>query len=355
MTTLEENHSAGFRPSSFPALSECDLFQGRVEETQYSTAGTEFHEEIAALLKKIEILYRGTFEGVRTLPEIPSHLTWSWKLVKGYIESGWKIIGVEQEFVLFGEYGEELTKGTVDLLLCKDWEILIIDWKTGQMHKFYEWQIAGYMMAVRDAYPKYTVKGLIAYPNDEETRGITLSYQQCCDMVLSLWEHWQVQDFIEGKAHINQHCGFCANKPRCPAWLEQAAPAIQLVQTSPMPIIDIDALRNDPAALGRFMTAYSTLEDLIGEWKLKSVLKDHLETGKEVPGWRLINNSGNTRQVPDIEEAAKRFAEMGYTMPMKEKTIAAYSYAKKVNPKKKDEKTVPNLTTSPKPSKRRKS
>lgn len=357
------NHDLGFRPCNFPALSECIQFQSSNEPSDEASYGTEWHKEMAELLRPfIRIPGAKPFGPVTVADlqiEVPAHLQWAFNLVGDYILSGWTLIGVELSWPILDEIGNVLTTGTLDVFMWRDNEELIIDWKTGQKRD-YSGQKIGYIMAVYDNFVgAESCTGVDAFVNDKDTHETRISWQEASTYILNLYDRWKER---KGPHTINDWCVFCSLRGKCPAWLESAKPALKLVEDpSPLPF-NVDTLKNNPAKLGAFMTAYKRLQTLVDdEWNLKDALKTHMECGEIIDGWTIVNVKGTEKQSVDpekflltvvkqmgtakaaaaikvdVETAQERwagFTKEPFPIEIKSEPKPGYSYIKQKSPKK---------------------
>jgi len=273
------NHEQGFRPSHFAALEAC-VHHEQKEAAPAAQNGIEFHSQIAKLL-------------CGGIAEKTDALNWAVELVHDYVKTGWNALYVEKEITLAGPDGNTMTTGTLDMVLEKDRHFLIIDWKTGENPRDYSAQMAGYIMALEELHMEAeSTRALVAYVDLKQTVDHTQSYPAAAGRVSKLHKKWKVRE--NEPYTINPYCDWCSLRSVCPAWREQADYALASVNVigSPEHLAQtkIDHLKSTPPDLEKFCIAYERLKALVEEdWKLKSALKDHMETGYKAEHFTLIN------------------------------------------------------------------
>ena len=108
-----------------------------------------------------------------------------------YIIDGWRTFAVEAEVDILDAEGEPITKGTIDLVLERNREYLIIDWKTGDKAD-YSAQLAGYLSAWWDLHPEAkTVHCLVVYVDLRETQNCNTSYSEASARTLNLFDNME--------------------------------------------------------------------------------------------------------------------------------------------------------------------
>jgi CRISPR/Cas system-associated exonuclease Cas4 (RecB family) len=270
------SHEMGFRPSHFPALTQCIHHENKEPTGDAAGRGTTIGERIAELITSKD----DSIDYSKEEPPVQYACTW----VMQSVMVGWRIVGVEVPVNILDGNGQEITHGSIDLLLERNREYQIVDWKTGDKNG-YGPQLAAYMSAVMDAYTSSrNVTGTIVYLDLQETETVTLKSGQCFDLVQDLWEKWNNKD---NEPHtINPYCSYCALRANCPAWRVQGALALDTVTelgiptSSALVTAKVDALKNDPTKLEEFVLAWERAKTLVEtDWKLKDALKSHMESG----------------------------------------------------------------------------
>jgi hypothetical protein len=210
-----DNHALGFRPSRFGDLAAC-IHNEPKESGPAAGRGTGIHERIAATLRSSE-----------TWVDEPLDIQWAVDLVDEYQNQGWKIFAVELPIDILNEFGEKITQGTIDLVLERNGEYLIIDWKTGDKGR-HELQVHGYGAGFMDFYPQAeSVQGLLAYVDLRETVPVYRSYSICVNTTLVLYDKWKEKERHE--YNIGPQCDWCGLRGKCPAWAASATAAFDKV------------------------------------------------------------------------------------------------------------------------------
>jgi hypothetical protein len=282
---MSTNHERGFRPSHFAALENC-IYHQQKEAGPAAENGIDFHSDIAHIIKTDP-----------TMPECVEALDWpniAWAnaLVTEYVQNGWDILYVEKEITLAAPDGNTMTNGTLDLVLEKDRHFIIIDWKTGEQIRDYSAQMAGYIMALEELHLEAeSTRALIAFVDLKQTVDHTQSYPDAAIRVTRLYKKWKAKN---EPYTINPYCDWCARRPECPAWRESADRALARLNGIQSPDgsfqqAKIDHLKNNPADLEAFLALYERMTTLVDdEWKLKSALKSHMETGYKAEHFSLV-------------------------------------------------------------------
>jgi hypothetical protein len=323
-------HGDGFRPSHFPALATCSHHQniGLGVDNAAALRGTGIHERIPQIIKATDSIdYSKEDPPVQVACRFVIH----------QIMEGWRVVGTEIPIAVLDGDGQEITHGTLDLLLERNREYQIVDWKSGDKNG-YAPQVAGYISAVLDLYPKAKrVYGTIVYLDLEETETIKLSSQECYGLVQNLWDKWRNKEYEPYT--INPYCNYCARRGECPAWREQAETALDTVAQLGIPTgsalvtAKVDALKNDPAKLEEFILAWERAQTLVTDWKLKDALKTHMETGFKADHHILVhvkNSASITRSIdPEqfLEKIARHIGNMRAASAIKvdpDKAVAAW-------------------------------
>lgn len=286
-----------FRPSSGPAKELCSHFETTISTSPNAERGIEFHKIIAAVLKGDEIA-------------IPEHL----KRVVAYASNLWPQlidypIGSETEVPLLDREGEFITSGTIDFFGSKELypkpalksRPAIIDWKTGQ-ERDYWMQVSIYGVALIDSLFPPPREGIeidltLAFVDQERHFTETFTYGVLRARVDALVE--EIRDPASPYS-INQYCGYCDLRGRCPAWDKERA----LVAGANGDLRErFEIIRRDPVALARFIVALRRFNKLVESEDLEGLAKEYLKSGQELPGLTLVHNQG--KEIYDKEALAE--------------------------------------------------
>lgn len=305
MTT--DNHEEGLRPSRAPALEKC--IHNKPKEGEPSEAagrGTLRHKEIAAVMQ---------VGGDNLSPECQ----WACDLVRKYLKEGWKIVAVEQTVDILDEFGAKISQGTIDLVLERNREFLILDWKTGDKGD-YDAQMYWYATGWWDLHPEAeNVRALIAYVDLRETAHVYVSYPISSTNVLLLYDKWKNKE--KEPYAISHFCDYCALRGQCPAWRKEAASALEevnslalhpktgLPQGGGLASAAVDGLKNDPKRLDAFLVAWERAKTLVEtDWNLKEALKTHMETGFKAEHHILVHVKDKIVKSVDSEQYLEKVA-----------------------------------------------
>jgi hypothetical protein len=314
------NSELGFRPSNFGDLDACIHHESKEGDSEARTRGTGTHVRIAEVLREIQGKVPATLH--KDTPEI----VWAVGIVVDYLKQGWHIFAIEQTVDILNEFGEKITQGTIDLVLERNGDYLIVDWKTGDKGR-HELQVHGYGAGFMDLYPQaQSVQGQLAYVDLRETVPVYLSYAISSTNTLLLYDKWK-----EKERHpyvIGTQCDWCALRPTCPAWAKAATtafdqvnylalnPATGLPQGGSMAPAAVNNLKNDPHRLEEFVLAWERAKTLVEtDWNLKDALKTHIQTGFKAEHHILVNIKDKTEVVRSInpEEFLEKVAhKIGY-------------------------------------------
>jgi hypothetical protein len=315
---MADNHALGFAPHHFGQLAECIHHESK-EAGEAAKRGTGFHAWIANILKS----WNMNPIALTKLEKEPPEVYWAFSVVDGYIHDGWKIFAVELAIDILNEFGEKITHGTIDLVLERNGEYLIIDWKTGDKGR-HDLQIHGYGAGFMDFYPQATsVQGVLAYVDLQETVPVYLSYAISSTNTLLLYERWKEKERHEYS--IGTQCDWCAIRGDCPAWAKAATtafdqvnylslnPATGLPQGGTMAPAAVTNLKNDPRRLEEFVLAWERAKTLVEtDWGLKDALKTHIQTGFKAEHHILVNvKTKIEKSVQPEEYLQKMVPELG--------------------------------------------
>jgi hypothetical protein len=297
---IPNSHSPGFRPSHFGELEACIRHERKAPENPaFCERGNEVHKASAAALRQLR---DGHKVALPDDPDINHVVGFNLSIVESYLVQGWTILAIEESLDLLDAEGAAITRGTLDVVLKRNRELIVCDWKTGD-NKDYSAQLAGYCMAALDRWPRATsVQMLVVFSDLEETEFCNGSYQSVSDRILNLHERWSGRQ--SGSYTLGDQCATCSVRPDCPAWRREAdRPLVAINQMadgaeSNMLTARLDALKNNPAKLEQFWVKWQMLETLVKDWKLGSALLDHYQTGWQGEHYTLVE----VKEREEIEE-----------------------------------------------------
>ena len=258
------------RHSSLPKLALCGQYEGTAGNSSAASRGT---------------MLDGVFRDAWVTSELPRELNQedtaavSWALSQ-CIQLGGGADGLttkESECRIQTSGLEHM--GTADGVAVKGkW---LIDLKSGQVYD-YTGQMAAYAL------------GLMETHFEQEWT----THLLFCDQQKMVTQHWTytsaketvqaILDNVGTAPKENDYCGWCAKSLTCLARIKSSDHALSVMDgIQPKTPQDHGFLQllEDPARIGKFLAACSTLEDFRDAAKAKAC--ELLEAGQQVPGWRL--------------------------------------------------------------------
>ena len=186
-----------------------------------------------------------------------------------------------------------LTFGTVDVLgRGHDGGVKVIDWKTGQMRD-HQPQAAAYGLMAMDAAGENSVEVVFAYLDQRGLVRHEFTRSSAESVVMGILG--RVKDGTEAPTP-NPYCGFCSVKPTCTAWRSMAVSALVAVDEELAELFagGLERIKTDPEGSGKFYTRAKMFISLVEDAKFPEVIKEHLEAGRIVPGFRLQRKKGKS-------------------------------------------------------------
>lgn len=181
--------------------------------------------------------------------------------------------------------------GTADVLNEKiGW---VADLKTGAVRDYYH-QILAYCLAVMDRHFLQDFVGHVVYADERRVVSYRVTYPEAKRQIELLLA--EVRD-PKAEPRACDYCDWCARKDSCPAVTGPVEEGLAVVQGSAS-LAEIKArLMADPETMGRFYTQWKAVEsELIKDTLKDSVpnrIKELLEAGEDVPGWRISKSKGS--------------------------------------------------------------
>ena len=258
------------RHSSLPKLALCGQFEGTAGNSSAASRGT---------------MLDGVFRDAWVTSELPRELNDEdtaairWALAQ-CIQLGGGADGLETADAKCKIQTSGLEHmGTADGIAVKGkW---LIDLKSGQVYD-YTGQMAAYAL------------GLMETHFEQEWT----THLLFCDQQKMVTQHWtytsaketvqRILDNVGTAPKENDYCGWCAKSLTCLARIKSSDHALSVMDgIQPKTPQDHGFLQllEDPARIGKFLAACSTLEDFRDAAKAKAC--ELLEAGEQVPGWRL--------------------------------------------------------------------
>jgi CRISPR/Cas system-associated exonuclease Cas4 (RecB family) len=162
----------------------------------------------------------------------------------------------------------------------------VADVKTGQIRNYRE-QLAAYALACMNATWEDKWTAHVVYVDQQAVRSYEFTREQCERIV---------QD-VTGMATSPlaqpvpcEYCDWCANKDRCKALVLQSKAALADISATNADTLTIirDRILADPAKHSDFVARFKWFVKEFGD-PLTDALKERLQAGEEIDGWKLTN------------------------------------------------------------------
>lgn len=300
---MSDHHPHG--PSTLPKLAKCVHFLGGKTAGEAASRGTMLHQQIADALN---------FNGSPSkAPQVELEAQRGVDRLHKLINA---LRGVEQQFSLFNEDLEELNYGTVDAWGYSSKEdengekiLTIVDFKSGAMiagPQAYTEQLACYGLMLMDHEQMDYCEVAIIPIDDPETEYHIASFtrQEAEAIVLPIFE--RLKDGSQ-QPQENDGCNWCARRETCAVWVKPAESTLPLVDALPTTITR-EWIEASPQNAGIALSALKKLEGIFDDLGVKDRIKAALESGEEVPGWKLQRRKGAERL--DTKAIKARWSEM---------------------------------------------
>jgi hypothetical protein len=183
----------------------------------------------------------------------------------------------------------------------------VADIKTGQIRNYRE-QLAAYALACMDAHWEETWTAHVVYVDQQAVRSYEFTREQCERIVGEV--------IASATAPLAQpvpceYCDWCANKNQCRALVTQSQTALRDLSSADLGGETLDLMRErilaDPAKHSDFVARFKWFTKEFGE-PLTDALKNRLQAGEEVPGWKLTNAA--SRRYVEPEDAIKVISQV---------------------------------------------
>ena len=183
--------------------------------------------------------------------------------------------------------------GTADALCEKlGW---LADLKTGALRGYME-QLAAYCYAMMHRTFAQEWTAHVLYCDHQVVKSYRFKFDEAKQMVEQIIA--EVND-PAAEPRACEYCGWCANQNPCPAVVK---PVEQGLALAAQPVTSLEtiltAIMDSPERLGEFAAQWKLAEKLVAE-PVMEAMKARLETGVEVPGWKLTEVKG--REYFDVD------------------------------------------------------
>ncbi len=281
-------HHPTLSPSSLDKKNECIKHVGKPAGPAAKRGNVKVHEPLADAFLR------------REKPTDPL-LARAWDRAKKHIA---RVDGVETELQLLDDELNQVTFGTCDLWgRAEDGSLLLIDWKSGvQPASSYYYQMAAYALMLMDAEGEESCRAIIIPVDNDEDEAYIMDFtrESAGEAIWPLIE--RIKANTEGPRE-NQFCNWCSRRKECPVWTLPSREVITLAEQK-LAFTQEDALTRPEA----YMDAFKKLEGIFEDWGIREALKQKLEAGVAVPGWKLQTRKGSA-SVNDVEEVLLKVAK----------------------------------------------
>jgi hypothetical protein len=280
-------------PSMLPKLASCLVFVGASGASEAAERGTA-----------IDSMIRQSISG-NTLPDLGEYAEpVNWGVVKLLELANGHLIETREEFLQMDVPGLS-RPGTADAVcIGAKW---VADIKTGQIRNYRE-QLAAYALACMDAHWEETWTAHVIYVDQQLIRSYEFTREQCERIV---------GEVVAGATAPSaqpvpcEYCDWCANKNQCRALVAQSQTALRDLSSADLGGETLDLMRErilaDPAKHSDFVARFKWFTKEFGE-PLTDALKERLQSGEEVPGWKLTNAA--SRRYVEPEDAIKVISQV---------------------------------------------
>jgi len=282
-TNNETNHNARihaeYSPSGLKMFEACPSYKKREGSNAIADQGTKIHEAIdsgdtSLLTEEEAAIAQYCFD------------------FQGHIRSskGTAPVTELRERVLQINLGDENTFGSADLIeIYGDGSAVLMDWKTGfggvddaEINS----QVWAYTLGVFQAHPEvHTVDAYLVLPRRQEISHATFKRSEADKLALRVGTIISRAKTVAGQEFNPQEgvCDYCSNRGSCKALAEKALIIGQKAGFDVPESISLDGSPDDRAKLLK-------LANLLSLWSddtKKELLRQALEQGAEIPGYRL--------------------------------------------------------------------
>jgi RNA polymerase subunit RPABC4/transcription elongation factor Spt4 len=232
---------------------------------------------------RMDAAIRRALEGDRSLlegltPEDKGPAEWAVALLQSYKMTG--ELETREEYLAMHTPGISHV-GTADVLNRKlQW---VADIKTGQLRDYYH-QLAAYALACMERTFAQDWTGHVVYTDHKKVVSYIFEYAEAKRAIETVLA--EVRD-PNSQPRACDYCDWCARKDTCPAVVKPVEDGLAVVASPKQSLAEIrDRLLADPEKLAAFAVAWKAAEKEIGEPAIDR-LKELLEAGEQVPGWKL--------------------------------------------------------------------
>lgn len=265
------------RHSMLPKLAECPKY-----EPKPGPAGPEA-ERGTRIDRAVRLALQGDRSVLEALvPEDRGPAQWAVELFLSYKLAG--ELETREEYLAMSTPGLSHV-GTADVLNMRvGW---VADLKTGQIRDYY-YQLLAYCYAIMDKHFEQEWCAHIVFADHRKVASFRVTYEQAKRQMERLLA--EVRD-PNAQPRACDYCDWCARKDTCPAVVKPVEEGLAVVQGSASLAEIRERLMADPEGLGKFYTQWKAVEKELVKDKAPVRIKELLESGVEVPGWKLGKES----------------------------------------------------------------
>jgi len=272
------------RHSALPKLAQCPKFDGAAGTSDAAARGTAMDEVFRATLAypdcvpPIEKLTGDTI--AQDIAAV------QWAVDKARELAVGQFLEPRDEFLRMKTPGIEHL-GTADVLCTAGaW---VGDLKTGQMRSYYE-QMAAYALACMDREFCDEWTAHVLYCDHKQVASYRFTWDEAKRVVDRIIA--EVND-KNAQPRGCDYCGWCRHADRCPARVEDASSALEVVDSDALDIPAMrDAILADPERLSAFLRKWRLVEKEIAEPILEAAKAKLDAEPDSIPGWKLTSVSG---------------------------------------------------------------
>jgi len=270
-------------PSMLPKLASCPVFVGAHGASAAAERGTKLDTIIRSMISGYDYS-----EAAELPPEDISAVTWG--AAKLRVLAAGHPIETREEYLQMDVPGLS-RPGTADAVCVKaKW---VADIKTGQVRNYRE-QLAAYALACMDAHWEETWTAHVVYVDQQLVRSYEFTREQAEKIVQKVVG---AATFSHATATPCEYCDWCANKDHCGELVVQSKAALADIYATNGDTLTIvrDAILANPERHSDFVARFKWFSKEFGE-PLTDALKERLQAGEEIDGWKLTN-AANRRYV----------------------------------------------------------
>jgi len=270
------------RHSALPKLAQCPKYQSKE-----GPAGPAA-ERGTRIDKAVRLALQGDRTEIEALaPEDKAPAEWAVQKFLDYKMTG--ELETREEFLAMHTPGMAHV-GTADVLNEKlGW---VADLKTGAVRDYYH-QLLAYCLALMERHFLQDYVGHVVYADERKVVSYRVTYPEAKRQIELLLA--EVRD-PNAQPRACDYCDWCARKDSCPAVVRPVEEGLAVVQGTSLTEIKARLLA-DPETMGKFYTQWKAVEsELIKDTVKDSVpnrIKELLEAGEEVPGWKISKAKGS--------------------------------------------------------------